>query len=77
MINTISASITTELESHTNIGTLSEYRMLAAGKEWRTKKENVWRVGWGRRGSAGLYFAILRRQIFDRAAIHPWIAYCV
>jgi hypothetical protein len=52
MINTISASITTELQSHTNIGTLSEYPMLAAGKEWRTKKENVWRVGWGRRGSA-------------------------
>ena len=52
MINMISVSLTTELQSHRAIGTLSEYHMLAAGKERRTKKENVWRVGWGRRGSA-------------------------
>ena len=48
----ISGSLTTELQSRTDIGQLSEYHMLAARKERRTKKENVWRVGWGRRGSA-------------------------
>ena len=40
MINMISMSLTTELQSHTDIETLSEYHMLAAGKEWRTKKAN-------------------------------------
>ena len=52
MINMISMSLTTELQSHTDIETLSEYHMLAAGKEQRTKKEDVWHVGVGRRGPA-------------------------